>query len=98
LQAVEIGSGEDAWREFAQILLAPVAQIHPVPQEMYVLLFGAVGSHLVPVALALRYWGHGDWIDELFAWMSDNLDGIDYEEEQAWIAEQLAQRRAKSPG
>jgi hypothetical protein len=84
--------------EFAQILLAPVAQIHPVPQEMYVLLFGAVGSHLVPVALALRYWEYGEWIDEMFASMSDNLDEIDYEEERAWIAEQLVQRRAKSPG
>lgn len=73
--------------EFAQILLAPVAQIHPVPEEMYVLLFGAVGSHLVPVALALRYWKHGDWIDEAFAWMSDNLNDLDDREMQDLLAQ-----------
>ena len=59
--------------EFAQTILAPVAHIHLAPEEMYVLLFAAVGFYLVPVALALRYWEHGDWIDEAFAWVSDDL-------------------------
>jgi hypothetical protein len=84
--------------QFAKNILAPVAIIHPVPEIMYVLLVAAVGLYLVPIAVAVRYWGYGEWIDEAFAWMSDNLDEIDYEEERAWIAEQLAQRRAKSPG
>lgn len=80
--------------EFAQILLAPVAQIHPVPEEMYVLLFGAVGSHLVPVALALRYWQYGDLIDEAFAWARDNLDDLDDQEVQNLLAQYRPDKNA----
>jgi hypothetical protein len=67
--------------EFAQKILAPVAYIHPVPEQMYVLLFAAVGFYLVPVAVALRYWDHDDWIDEAFEWLSEA--GLD----EDWLAE-----------
>ncbi len=77
--------------QFFRNFFAPVAHIHPVPEEMYVLLFAAGGFYLVPVALAIRYWGRGDWIDDAFAWASGLLNDPDT---QAWLAEQLA----KSPG
>src|SRR5260370_11914788 len=50
--------------QFFRNFFAPVAHKHPVPEEMYVLLFASGGFYLVPVALAIRYWGRGDWNDD----------------------------------
>ena len=83
--------------QFAKNILAPVAIIHPVPEIMYVLLVAAVGLYLVPIAVAMRYWGYGEWIDDAFEWFSELSADLDMEE-QACLAEQLAQHRAKSPG
>jgi hypothetical protein len=83
--------------QFAKNILAPVAIIHPVPEIMYVLLSVAVGLYLVPIAVAMRYWGYGEWIDDAFEGFSELPAGLD-PEEQARLEEQLAQRRAKSPG
>jgi len=83
--------------QFAKNILAPVAIIHPVPEIMYVLLVASVGLYLVPIAVAMRYWGYGERIDDAFEWVSELAADLDTEE-RAWLEEQLAQRRAKLPG
>ncbi len=79
--------------QFCQALFAPATQAHP--KEVNLLLFVGAGFYLVPVAIAIRYRGYDHWIDDAFAWASDLLDDPDV---LAWLAEQLAQRRAESPG
>ncbi len=79
--------------QFCQTLFAPVTQTQP--KEVNLLLFVGVSFYLVPVALAIRYRGYGQWIDDAFARASELLDDPDT---QAWLAEELARHRAESPG
>ena len=69
--------------------------IPTLPKWVYHLSFAAGGFYLVPVALAIRYWGYGHWIDDAFAWVNEQLADPDT---QAWLTEQLAQHRGESPG
>ncbi len=79
--------------EFCRTFFAPAIQTHP--QAVFLLQFVGFGFYLVPVALAIEYRGYGHWIDDAITWANEFLSDPDL---QAWIAEQLAQRRAKSPG
>lgn len=79
--------------QFCQTLFAPATQAQP--KEFTLLLFVGAGSHLVPMALAIRYAGYDHWIDDAFAWVSDLLDDPDT---IARLAEQLARRGTESPG
>jgi hypothetical protein len=78
--------------EFCRTFFAPAIQTHP--KGVFLLQFVGFGFYLVPVALAVEYRGYGHWIDDAIAWANEFLSDPDL---QAWIAEQLAQRRAKSP-
>ncbi len=79
--------------EFCRTFFAPTIQTHP--KGVFLLQFVGFGFYLVPVALAIQYRGYGQWIDDAITWANEFITDPDL---QAWIAEQLAQRRAESPG
>jgi len=79
--------------ELCRTLFAPAIQTHP--KGVFLLQYVGFGSYLVPVALAIQYRGYGHWIDYAIAWANEFLSDPDL---QAWLAEQLAQHRAESPG
>ena len=50
--------------------------------DLGMLLFPFWGFFLVPVALSMRHWGYGSWIDDGFAWVNNWLAKPDV---QAWF-------------
>ncbi len=51
-------------------------------EELCMFLFPFWGFFLVPVALSMRHWGYGYWIDDGFAWVNNWLAKPDT---QAWF-------------
>lgn len=77
--------------QFARTVFAPVTQAQP--NWIQLLFFVPSGFYLVPVALAIRSRGYGEWIDRAFAWMSEQLTNPAM---QNWLADQFSKYRTGS--
>jgi hypothetical protein len=71
--------------QLLRTIVAPLNQEGDL-EEAAMFLFPFWGFFLVPVALSMRYWGYGYWIDDGFAWVNNWLAKPDT---QAWFAKAL---------
>ena len=60
-------------------------------------LFTFGDFHLVPVALAIRLWRYGHWIDDAIAWVNGLLADPETQATLAWIANPEIRARLSDP-
>ncbi len=83
--------------QFLHMLNPTSEQEDPEVEGFFLWIFTLGGFHLVPMALAIRQRGYGQWIDDAFAWVNKQLADPEIQASLAWATDPAIRTRLAGP-